>query len=1707
MAPKSGRGKTNKAKGEKKKKEEKVVPSLLDITVITPYDSQITLKGISTDKIIDVKKLLANNVETCHLTNYSLSHEVRGQRLNDAVEVATLKPCVLRMVEEDYIEEDQAVAHVRRLLDIVACTTWFGKPKDGRTEGRAKKTKNQSDSNSSSTTISSAHSSSNGEISTGSASEASDSVISEELDMATIHPTPKLSNFYDFLSLSHLTPPILFLKRGDIRGVEERREGDYLEFQVKICNGKVITVVASVKGFYSAGKQFIQSYSLVDLLQQLSQAFANAYESLMKAFVEHNKFGNLPYGFRANTWLVPPTVVEFPSKFLPFPTEDETWGGSGGGQGRSGQYDYRPWATEFSILASLPCKTEDERLIRDRKAFLLHNLFVDVSIFKAVSVINQLINSNMNSKHSANSSAGSILYEDHVGDLYIVVKRDAADISLKANEKVNGNQESGMLCKDVTQRNLLKGITADENVVVHDTSTLGMVVVRHLGYTAIVKVQGEVNNGSCIAQDIDIDNQPDGGANSLNVNSLRTLLHKSFGAECQFPLSNLDSLEAARCLVLKVINDSLIKLKEEPAVSERFIRWELGACWVQHLQKQEKSPNGGSKVCWEEKNKAEVDVKGHGKQLKLLKKRERKMDSISRKADKLEEDSKISNTVVDEKGDSGETKSEYNGDAEINKLISEAAFLRLRETKTGLHQKSLDELLKMAHKYYDEVALPKLVADFGSLELSPVDGRTLTDFMHTRGLQMRSLGRLVELAEKLPHIQSLCIDEMVTRAFKHILKAVISSVDNLADLSAAIASSLNFLLGSYKKDTHDHNLKMKWLETFIAIRFGWKLRNEFQHVKKFSILRGLCHKVGVELVPRDYDMNSPNPFKRSDIISMIPVCKHVGFSSADGRALMESSKASLDKGKLEDAVNYGTKALSKMIAVCGPYHHTTASAYSLLAVVLYHTGDFNQAAVYQQNALNINERELGLDHPDTMKSYGDLSVFYYRLQHIELALKYVNRALYLLHFICGLAHPNTAATYINVAMMEEGMGNVHVALRYLHEALKCNQRLLGVDHIQTAASYHAIAIALSLMDAYSLSVQHEQTTLKILQTKLGPEDHRTQDAAAWLEYFESKVLEQQEAARNGTPKPDTSIASKGHLSVSDLLDFINPDQDSKVRDAQKKLRRAKIAEKSHQAQHDASTDDIQLDVKMQISVEDDNRSKEKVGEIHSELRENDGTGTYDPKTINGSNSEADEGWQEAISKGQTGNSVGRKFDRRRPALAKLNINTSEPSDNGDANYRKKTKKAFSIDMYAALKHQMTPSSSGAENPTKLQEKNPVSTIFSAPVTPGNLTARASKSLSYKEVVVAPPGTVLRPVIEKPEEIKKEKVDTHDCHISPEASHIGEADNTVIEIAKAKEEENIATGHNETKEEKAIPEFEVTTCLTNYEKAPETNGRKLSAEAQPFNPRSFSLMAPSFRSVTNIYGNTTNQGMVSPRPTGMYPHPSIDTRVPCGPRSPLYYRTGHDFCMKHNFLNYQNPVTDRSSLMPPRVMNPHAPEFIPRKAWQHIPGNSNLEVPTLLNQESGSLDGNGEELISEEQQRDPVSSTEGRDGKLKNCSMDLQKAELARQILISLILKSVQHNLDPRNAAREKNSDILEQSLDPIERDSAIIKIHYGNGDKTESMSQSAEDEQSKAVDTDEHKNVDGEGFTVVTKRRRNRQHFTNGVTELYAQQSICTSVR
>ena len=145
----------------------------------------------------------------------------------------------------------------------------------------------------------------------------------------------------------------------------------------------------------------------------------------------------------------------------------------------------------------------------------------------------------------------------------------------------------------------------------------------------------------------------------------------------------------SRCLVRRVVKQSLKKLKEMSIDSKRSIRWELGSCWVQHLQKQE-SPTGNKSKSPDDDNGAEHSVKGLGKQFKFLKKREKKENCVS-STDKEENGSRPGN--LNSEADLGElSNGELKGIAELEKLISEDAFLSLKETGTGLHLKVSLEL-------------------------------------------------------------------------------------------------------------------------------------------------------------------------------------------------------------------------------------------------------------------------------------------------------------------------------------------------------------------------------------------------------------------------------------------------------------------------------------------------------------------------------------------------------------------------------------------------------------------------------------------------------------------------------------------------------------------------------------------------------------------------------------------------------------------------------------------------------------------------------------------------------------------------------------------------------------------------------------------------------------------------------------------------------
>ena len=107
----------------------------------------------------------------------------------------------------------------------------------------------------------------------------------------------------------------------------------------------------------------------------------------------------------------------------------------------------------------------------------------------------------------------------------------------------------------------------------------------------------------------------------------------------------------------------------------------------------------------------------------------------------------------------------------------------------------------------------------------------------------------VKLSEKLSHVQSLCIHEMIVRAFKHILQAVIAAVVDPEKLAMSIAAALNLMLGvpgngELNHSCNAHPLVWRWLEVFTKKRYEWDFSTlNYKDVRKFAVLRGVCHKV------------------------------------------------------------------------------------------------------------------------------------------------------------------------------------------------------------------------------------------------------------------------------------------------------------------------------------------------------------------------------------------------------------------------------------------------------------------------------------------------------------------------------------------------------------------------------------------------------------------------------------------------------------------------------------------------------------------------------------------------------------------------------------------------------------------------------------------------------------------------------------------------
>ncbi|XP_057521478.1 clustered mitochondria protein isoform X2 [Amaranthus tricolor] len=1174
---------------------------LYPVSVKTLGGEKLELQLNPGDSVMDVRHFLLDAPETCFYTCYDLLlHTKNGvihhlEDFNEILEVAdiTSGDCSLEMVPAYY--DDRSVrAHVHRTRELLSLSTLHA---------------------SLSTSLALQH-----ETSRSSSDNTQESVKIEvpELDgfgvmedvtgsMNKLFSSSKEIKCVESIVFSSFNPPPSY----------RRLVGDLIYLDVKTLEGGHFCITGTTRMFYvnsSTGnnldprptKSSVEATTLIGLLQKISSKFKKAFREILEQKAAAHPFENVQSLLPPNSWMGLYPLPEH--KRDAARAEDAltlTYGSELIGM-------QRDWNEELQSCREFPHSTPQERILRDRALYKVTSDFVDAATNGAIGVINRCIPpinptdpecfhmyvhnniffsfaidtdlDQLSRKHlqiiNLKSNALTIRHDyngknvekssDVVADSCNGVEISASKNEDNAVVDVDADVSAELQLADSEQatyasaNNDLKGTKAYQEADVPGLYNLAMAIIDYRGHRVVAQsvlpgilqgdksdslLYGSVDNGKKICWNEDFHIKVLEAAKRLHLKE-HTVLDESGNAfklaapvECKGIVGSDD-----RHYLLDLMRVTPRDANYYSGSGSRFciLRPELVKAFLQ--AEAEKMPSNELII---EKTDCLASETSD-----LLNSDEHSGSDLNTALDLSKQH--IIKEMTKDPVEEVSAATEFETTKQIS--FNPNVFTEFKLAGPPEEIASDEDNVRNASSYLTTIVLPKFIQDLCTLEVSPMDGQTLTDGLHAHGINVRYIGKVAEGTRHMPHLWDLCVNEIAVRAAKHLLKGILRDTDdhelgpsaahffncffgNSQVVSGKI-SGTNFARRSHKKEQGGHlksskgkyrprngssSKKNSSLYTGLSTEGLWsdildlvKIKYQFNmpedariRVKKVSVIRNLSQKVGITLAARKYDLSDERPFQMSDILNLSPVVKHSIPVCSEARDLVESGKVQLAEGMLGEAYTSFSEAFSILQQVTGPMHREVANCCRYLAMVLYHAGDMAGAIMQQHKELIINERCLGLDHPDTAHSYGNMALFYHGLNQTELALRHMSRALLLLSLSSGSEHPDVAATFINVAMMYQDIGKMDTALRYLQEALKKNERLLGEEHIQTAVCYHALAIAFNCMGAYKLSHQHEKKTYEILFKQLGEEDSRTRDSQNWMKTFKMRELQMNAQKQKG----------------------------------------------------------------------------------------------------------------------------------------------------------------------------------------------------------------------------------------------------------------------------------------------------------------------------------------------------------------------------------------------------------------------------------------------------------------------------------------------------------------------------------------------------------------------------------------------------------------
>ncbi|KAF4386076.1 hypothetical protein F8388_016328, partial [Cannabis sativa] len=1115
---------------------------LFPVSVKTQSGEKLELQLNPGDSVMDVRQFLLDAPETCFFTCYDLllhtkdgsTHQLED--FNEISEVAdiTTGGCSLEMVPALY--DDRSVrAHVYRTRELLSLSSLHA---------------------SLSTSLALQHETTQNKTSPGAEVPELDGLgfmedVSGSLSNLLSSPTKEIK-CVESIVFSSLNPPPSY----------RRLVGDLIYLDVVTLEGNKFCITGTTKLFYvnsstgntldpRASKANYEATTLVGLLQKISSKFKKAFREILERRASAHPFENVQSLLPPNSWL-----GSHPVSGELHPPIDHKRDAARAEDALVLSYGseligmQRDWNEELQSCREFPHTTSQERILRDRALYKVTSDFVDAAINGAIGVINRCIPPiNPTDPECFHMYVHNNIFFSFAidADLEDLSKKCGSDklksgkndcLSEKASKVgiANGDKcdkscrEEHHKVTEVTPdvpsetqsaeteqatyasaNNDLKGTKAYQEADVPGLYNLAMAIVDYRGHRVVAQsvlpgilqgdksdslLYGSVDNGKKICWNEDFHSKVVEAAKRLHLKEHAVL----DGSEAMFKLA-----APVECKGIIGSDDrhyllDLMRVTPRDANytgrGSRFciLRPELITAFCQ-TQGVEKS-----------KSKSDDEVTGQ----------------VASNDPSVAGD--IQGATKEEKTQAVPALHDCTSRSQEEILFNPNVFTEFKLAGTEEEIAADEENVRKVSLYLTDVVLPKFIQDLCTLEVSPMDGQTLTEALHAHGINVRYIGKVADGTRHLPHLWYLCSNEIVVRSAKHILKDVLRETED-HDLGPAVTHFFNCLFGSCQaigtkstaSNTQSRTPKKdqvgsqsfgkvskghgKWkggasgrknqslymnvcsetlwsdIKEFAKLKYQFELPEDAKmRVKTVSVIRNLCQKVGITIAARRYDLNSSTPFQTTDILNLQPVVKHSVPLCSEAKELVETGKIQIESrkelyGMLSEAYTLFSEAFSILQQVTGPMHREVANCCRYLAMVLYHAGDMAGAIMQQHKELIINERCLGLDHPDTA----------HRFIVVDANFAIVTR----------LASFSKFHSYGNMALFYHGLNQTELALRHMSRALLLLSLSSGPDHPDVAATFINVAMMYQDIGKMNTALRYLQEALKKNERLLGEEHIQT----------------------------------------------------------------------------------------------------------------------------------------------------------------------------------------------------------------------------------------------------------------------------------------------------------------------------------------------------------------------------------------------------------------------------------------------------------------------------------------------------------------------------------------------------------------------------------------------------------------------------------------